>query len=465
MGKNGVAFLRGCARVHPRCPRGAIPNCKAHRALGSLLESIGSRMKILIHEPDHAGHRMTFVRHLIPAFAELADELHVSVTAQALNTPEYKTQVAPLADQFSLIESPPISHGGLLGFARSKMTTLCDVARKVKADHLIVPFGDGLVQWTGVLGKSICNLRWRGAHAEALMLRGGYGYPGLGNRERRKTVIDTALSGRSPWKQIHYLDPLSYEYVSSLGTDLARRAELMPDPIDAWQSVSKVEARKRLGIGVEGRYIGCVGAMTPIKGVDLLVKAFAAARAASGDRLLLVGKMDNTVRSLVQQDMAELAKNDRIVVIDRYVSDEELSLAVDAMDVVCTPYPNHIGSASIVIRGAAARRPVLAQAFGWMGMVVPRFGLGWTCEVRDRDTFSGAIQRALAGAEYYDFGPSVRSFVNFHTVPNFISHWTRYTRERLGKGPPPGMLSWDDVLSAEQNTPAPMQIPLPRVRA
>jgi glycosyltransferase involved in cell wall biosynthesis len=239
----------------------------------------------------------------------------------------------------------------------------------------------------------------------------------------------------------------------------------MPDPIDPWVSVSKAEARRRLGIGVEGRYIGCVGAMTPIKGVDLLIKAFAAARVSSGDRLLLVGKMDNTVRGLVQHDMAELAKRDRIVVIDRYVSDEELSLAVDAMDVVCTPYPNHIGSASIVIRGAAAHRPVLAQAFGWMGMVVPRFGLGWTCEVRDRDTFSGAIQRALANAEYYQFGPSVESFVNFHTVPNFIAHWTRNVRARLGKPMPAEMVSWDDVIRTETNTPAPAPIPFSRTGA
>jgi glycosyltransferase involved in cell wall biosynthesis len=423
------------------------------------------RMKILIHEPDHAGHRMTFVRHLIPAFSGLADELYVSVTAAALNSPEYKTQVEPLKDMFRFVESPPVSHGGLLGFARSKLSTLCGIARKVKADHLIVPFGDGLVQWTGMLGSTICNLRWRGAHAETLMLRGGYGYPGLGPREQRKTMIDTSLSGRSPWQAIHYLDPLSYEYVASLGTGLSRRAHLMPDPIDPWVSVSKAEARRRLGIGVEGRYIGCVGAMTPIKGVDLLIKAFAAARVSSGDRLLLVGKMDNTVRGLVQHDMAELAKRDRIVVIDRYVSDEELSLAVDAMDVVCTPYPNHIGSASIVIRGAAAHRPVLAQAFGWMGMVVPRFGLGWTCEVRDRDTFSGAIQRALANAEYDQFGPSVESFVNFHTVPNFIAHWTRNVRERLGKPMPAEMVSWDDVIRTETNTPAPAPIPFSRTGA
>jgi len=422
-------------------------------------------MRILIHEPDHAGHRMTYVRHLVPAFADLADELLVSVTAKALESSEYRTQVAPLADQFTIVESEPLSHGGLLGFARSKLSSLAHAARKSKADYLIVPFGDGLVQFTGMLGKTLCNMRWGGAKGEALMLRGGYGYPGLGQREQRKTLVDTSLTARSPWHRVHYLDPLSFEYVTSLGTDLSRRAALMPDPIDPWKSVSKEEARRRLGIAVEGRYIGCVGAMTPIKGVDLLIQAFAASRAASGDRLLLVGKMDNTVRSMVQHDMAELAKKDRIVVIDRYVSDEELSLAVDAMDVVCTPYPNHIGSASIVIRGAAARRPVLAQAFGWMGMVVPRFGLGWTCEVRDRDTFSGAIQRALAGAEYYDFGPGVRRFVDFHTVPNFAYHWTRGVRDILGKPEAADIVTWDDVIAADHPTAAPAPIPIARARA
>jgi hypothetical protein len=102
------------------------------------------------------------------------------------------------------------------------------------------------------------------------------------------------------------------------------------------------------------------------------------------------------------------------------------------MSVVCTPYPRHIGSASIAIRAAAAQRPVLASDYGWLGAIVPRFDLGWITDVCRPEIFSKSLSEALEQSRH--FKPSSRSlgYVKYSSVPNFKAHWTTGLRMELG---------------------------------
>src|SRR5439155_26474622 len=101
---------------------------------------------------------------------------------------------------------------------------------------------------------------------------------------------------------------------------------------------------------------------------------------------------------LVAGQFATLQQRERLIILDRYVSDEELLAGVSAADVVCTPYPHHIGSASFVIRAAAANRPVLGANYGWISAMVRTFELGEPCNVEDRVAFANTITASLAAA-------------------------------------------------------------------
>jgi glycosyltransferase involved in cell wall biosynthesis len=184
------------------------------------------------------------------------------------------------------------------------------------------------------------------------------------------------------------------------------------------------------------------------KGIDLLIAAFATGALGCDCRLLLAGLLSPDVQSLLIGPMAELVHQERIIVINRYLDDSELHAAMSALDVVCTPYPRHIGSASIVIRAAAAGRPVVASDFGWLGMVVPRFNLGWLCDDSDPRSLGSTIGFALQRSSEFRSTEAARRFVSFHSVENFQTAWTVRLRERLGLPVMPIEPSWDAVLAA-----------------
>ena len=134
-----------------------------------------------------------------------------------------------------------------------------------------------------------------------------------------------------------------------------------------------------------------------------------------------------------------------VVSLDRYLTVDELNDTLSSLELVCTPYPRHIALASIVLRAAAARRPVLATDYGWCARIVPAFQLGWTCNVRDIDEFARAIPTRLEQAADWQRTPAAEQLIKFHAPQNFAATFTARLRERLGQPPLPGTVAWHDL--------------------
>jgi glycosyltransferase involved in cell wall biosynthesis len=280
------------------------------------------------------------------------------------------------------------------------------------------------------------------------MFRGGFAYPSRSLRRRAFTRASWELAARGQWSRMHHLDPLVYEKTRRRNGAFGSAYDLMPDPVERIAWSDRVIARKRLGIPEDGRYIACVGALDRRKGVDLLIRAFARARCAPTDRLLLVGPQEASIAALLGGEYAPLVGKGRIVFIDRFVTQHEFETAVLASDVICTAYPEHVGSASIVIVGAAAGKFVLGSDSGWIGTTIRRFGLGGVCRVTNLDEFASAIESSFSLAQEFVLGEAGRRFVQFHSPENFVGCWTSHARDRLGLPEAPGRLTWDWVLEA-----------------
>jgi hypothetical protein len=117
------------------------------------------------------------------------------------------------------------------------------------------------------------------------------------------------------------------------------------------------------------------------------------------------------------------------------------------MDLVCTPYPRHVGSASIVIRAAGARRPVIGSSFGWVKWAIERFSLGRTCDVENIPALAGTLESGLESAGDFVLSPKAERWVRYHTPENFALTWTVRLRQRLGLAAAPALHSWDWVES------------------
>jgi glycosyltransferase involved in cell wall biosynthesis len=401
-------------------------------------------MRALIVEPDLAGHHAPYLAHMIEALAELGVQTTVAVPTDTHDRVEYTTHLQAIRDQADIQCVLDVGAAGSAAAAYAKNAAIRNAIRRFEPDHLLVPYIDGVTQVATLLGASGAPTIPRGLFSEGLLFRGGFAYGGLTRRERLQHGVSRRLLSFSPWTILHFLDPLPFEDVRH-DERLSARARLMPDPVEAAPRVSRAEARRALGIEEDGRYVVLAGGIDRRKGADLLLDAFRAANLASTDRLLLAGPLAPDVRALLVGDLEPLIAAKRIVLLDRYLTNEELLLAIVAADLVCVPYPRHIGSASILIRAAAAERPVLSSTFGWVAHMTARFGLGWSCDVRDRDAMARALGSALDRAASWQRGEAGARFVAYHSVENFRAHWTAALRNRLGLPEHPDRRSWDWV--------------------
>src|SRR5207244_1486991 len=73
----------------------------------------------------------------------------------------------------------------------------------------------------------------------------------------------------------------------------------VPGPVSPVGLHEKSAARIELGLPVDGRWISSVGVLDSRKGVDDLVTAFATAKLAPTDRLLLAGRAEPSVLAAV----------------------------------------------------------------------------------------------------------------------------------------------------------------------
>ncbi len=404
-------------------------------------------MRIVVFDPNSSGHHSFYLGLLLPALLELSPDVTLVSGRNARDSPEFQVNLHGVADRARVECTVPPVEGPLMKRGAAKLRGLVKAIEEFRPDHVYVPAADHLTQMMAVSGLGRRAMFAENVEMEGLMMRGGFAYPRRGRKQWVQDRLSLLAIERAPWKILHYVDPIPYEMLQRRGGSISDCLRLMPDPVDSAAPMDRGEARRRLGVPEHGRYVGCVGIMDERKGIDLLIRAFANAQIRHNDRLLLVGQASPKVQRLLAGPMAELVRRERIIAIDRYVDNEEFSAAVFALDVVCTPYPQHIGSASIVIRAAAAERPVVASTFGWVDMVVRRFGLGWSCNVSDVDDFASTIADALERSPQYRRPEAARKFVQYHSVENFQAAWTARLRARLGLAPIAIQGTWNGRLT------------------
>jgi glycosyltransferase involved in cell wall biosynthesis len=201
-----------------------------------------------------------------------------------------------------------------------------------------------------------------------------------------------------------------------------------------------------------------VGTLEPRKGIEELLSAFhRAKKLAADDRVLLVGRATPPIRDLLQTRYDQLIRQQRIIVVDRYVSDEELGAAFFAADVVAVTHPRQIGSSGTLVRAAAAERYLLTSDFGWVGWVTGLFQLGSAVHVYDVDALSAALAAALERSAGYRLSEAAVRFCRYHTVHNQKAHWVRQIGQQLELplGTLASRLDWNSVLvAADESSPA-----------
>lgn len=141
--------------------------------------------------------------------------------------------------------------------------------------------------------------------------------------------------------------------------------EVIPHGIyDHYKKIERNIARSKVGIKEEEEFaILFFGLLRPYKGVEYLIKAYERLPEdfINKSRLFIVGE---TWEDKESKELAKVSKfSNKINVVDRYVSDEEISLYFSASDVLVIPY-TRASQSGVAHIGMAFGMPIIASEVG-----------------------------------------------------------------------------------------------------
>ena len=163
------------------------------------------------------------------------------------------------------------------------------------------------------------------------------------------------------------------------------------DPAD-FHPTDKVEARRKLGLPESGKVALYVGALVPVKGVDILLEAFRRLRSASDDTVLYcVG--DGAERGRLEAEVAADGLEGNVFFVGSRPHGE-VPLWMNACDVFVLPSRNE-GWPTVLSEALACGRPVVATAVGGVPEVIRHESLGRLVPPESPEPLATALRQVL----------------------------------------------------------------------
>jgi D-inositol-3-phosphate glycosyltransferase len=164
-------------------------------------------------------------------------------------------------------------------------------------------------------------------------------------------------------------------------------------------SMTSAEAKRRLGLRESDRTILFFGRITPYKGIDLLVEAFAQiALRDRSYRLVIAGeamKESGQQWQQVQQTIAESPMREQVVQHARFIDDSEIEVFFKAADVLALPY-TQIFQSGVLFMSYSFGLPVIATDVGSFGRDIIEGETGFVCRPGDSADLAKVIERYFA---------------------------------------------------------------------
>ncbi len=109
--------------------------------------------------------------------------------------------------------------------------------------------------------------------------------------------------------------------------------------------------------------------------------------------LVLAGRVPKD-EPLAAQAATTLAARPDVTWMNEYVSEERMASLFRAADVVLVPYQYHVGSSNVLIRAAAAGKPVIGSQSGLVGRLIAEHHLGLAVDTTQSDALAHALAHA-----------------------------------------------------------------------
>jgi glycosyltransferase involved in cell wall biosynthesis len=246
-----------------------------------------------------------------------------------------------------------------------------------------------------------------------------------------KRAVDRILT-KLAFSQVDYFVTLSNSVMQDLRSIKPQAVAVeIAHPSYSYFTFGRTEsstAKKRLGVG--GKIILFFGYVRAYKGVRYLLEAFAKAREKVDATLLLVGEFyEPREPYLAQIDKLDIVKS--VVLVDRYVSDEEVGLFFSAADVVVLPYTSATQSGVVQI-AFAFEKPVISTRVGGIPEVIQDGVNGILIPPCDSEAMARAIEKFFHEDLSDVFAKNIRESSSAFSWTPLVSAMERFCLQSAG---------------------------------
>lgn len=242
---------------------------------------------------------------------------------------------------------------------------------------------------------------------------------------REKLALRRILS-HPQLQNIFCLDPFAVE---SLRHNSDRtQVSYLADPVEIEQFTPKDAQLSQLNLKIEsGRTVFLMlGALDERKGVYRLLDALndMSTNICRQICLLFIGGTNLTEQAKIKQRLQEIVRNKPLQVIEEYkfIPDWQVRSYFQLADVVLAPYQKHVGMSGILIRAAAAGKPVLSSNYGLMGEMVRQYDLGMTIDSSlPKEIERGIRQYLTTNPKQFGDRSKMLEFARQNSVENYVN--------------------------------------------
>ncbi len=400
---------------------------------------INSDRRLLLFDLEVTGHHPGYIQHLIKYWCDrdLPGYLDVVVSPKFLQMHADIVKIASECGQNKVnfvaisAEEDAKVHFKSSAFDRAmrafqEWKLLCKYASFLKSTHCTILYFDSL-QFPLFLGaKPPCSL-------SGIYFRPVFHYSSFGNfkpswREKFWQIRDKIFLSRilrhSHLQTLYCLDPFVVEHLEQFNGIV--KAIHLADPVEIYNypdaHVKKI--KESLGIEPNRTVFLMFGALRKRKGIYQLLDAIALLSSELCEKfcLLLVGPVSSD--PLIQKRIKEISESlpIQIVKYDKFVPDQEIQPYFQIADVILAPYQRHIGMSAILVRAAAAQKPVLSSNYGLMGQMIKHYQLGMAVDTTIPNEITKGLMQFLQESPK-EFGDSsqMKSFAERNTAQKFAN--------------------------------------------
>ncbi len=174
------------------------------------------------------------------------------------------------------------------------------------------------------------------------------------------------------WRQMLFVDEfLAAELQSAYP---ASPIFFLPDPCPPGYDGNPITARTKLEIPRDRKVLLFYGTGARRKGLHLAVEALRQLPPESPAFLLCAGQQNPSGKTAA--GLAQLVRQNRARLLNRYVTVEEEKMCFAASDAVLLPYLNHFGTSGVLSRAMSAGKPVIVSDEQLLGRLTRERRLG-----------------------------------------------------------------------------------------